>query len=490
MRSLPGWPEGWQGRYLKQIPYSTMWHDNILGTIGNTPLVKINELAAGFPCTVLAKVEFFNPGGSVKDRIGVSMIEEAEREGRVQPGGTIIEGTSGNTGAGLALAAIAKGYRCIFTTTDKQSQEKLDVLRALGAEVIVCPTAVPPDSPKSYYSRARQLAEEIPNSVYLNQYDNPSNTEAHYRSTGPELWEQTDGRITHFVAGAGTGGTISGVATYLKEKNPEVGVIGVDPHGSVYHKYYHTREFDEGEVHPYLTEGVGEDILAGNMDFDIVDDFVRIDDREAMLTTRRLASQEGMFIGQSSGMVMAGALQWMEDHREELSEEDVIVILFPDSGFRYLSKTYDDDWMRNHGFVERRSDLTVDEVLRSRRTGSEVVAVKPDETLGEAIDRMTQLGISQLPVIEEESVVGSLTEAVILNRLIDEPEARSQVVSEVMGKPFPMVPRSLHLEHLSAYLEQGTGAVLVEASTDGHYQIITRSDLISALANASRNNSG
>ena len=490
MRPFPAWPPGRQGRYLKQTPYSTMWHDSILGTIGDTPLVKINELTAGFPCTVLAKVEFFNPGGSVKDRIGVSMIEEAERAGRIQPGGTIIEGTSGNTGAGLALAAIAKGYRCIFTTTDKQSQEKIDVLRALGAEVIVCPTAVPPDSPKSYYSRARQLAKEIPNSVYLNQYDNPSNTEAHYRSTGPELWDQTDGRITHFIAGAGTGGTISGVATYLKEKKPEVEVVGVDPHGSVYHKYYHTREFDEGEVHPYLTEGVGEDILAGNMNFDIVDDFVRVDDREAMLATRRLASQEGMFIGQSSGMVMAGALQWLEDHREKLSEEDVIVVLFPDSGFRYLSKTYDDDWMRNHGFVERRPDLTVDEVLRSRRTGSKVVAVRPDETLGEAIDRMTQLGISQLPVMEEESVVGSLTEGVILNRLIDEPEARSQAVGEVMGKPFPMVPRSLHLEHLSAYLEQGTGAVLVEAATDGHYQIITRSDLISALANASRNNSG
>ena len=465
-----------------------MWHDNILETVGETPLVRINRLADGLPCTVLAKVEFFNPGGSVKDRIGVAMVEAAEAEGRLKPGGTIIEGTSGNTGAGLALAAIAKGYRCIFTTTDKQSQEKVDVLRALGAEVIVCPTAVAPDDPRSYYSRARRLAEEIPNSVYLNQYDNPANAVAHYETTGPELWAQTEGRITHFITGAGTGGTISGAAKYLKEQNPDVQVIGVDPYGSVYYTYFQTGKFDEKEIYPYLTEGVGEDILAGNMDFEIVDDYVRVDDKASMQMTRRLAREEGLFVGQSCGMAMAGALDWLRAHRDELSEEDVVVVLLPDSGFRYLSKTYNDNWMRDHGFLERRPDVTVDHVLRTRRQKTRVWAVAPEDTLGQAIQGMAEHGISQMPVIEDEQVVGSLNESVILNRLIAQPDARDQAVREVMGEPFPIVPRALHLEHLSAYLEQGTGAVLVEPSPgDGAaYEIITKSDLISALASAGR----
>lgn len=470
-----------------------MWHDDILGTIGNTPLVRINRLAAGLPCTVLAKVEFFSPGGSVKDRIGVAMIEAAEQEGQLKPGGTIIEGTSGNTGAGLALAAIAKGYRCIFTTTDKQSPEKINVLRALGAEVIVCPTAVTADDPRSYYSRARRLAEEIPNSVYLNQYDNPANAPVHYQTTGPELWEQTEGRITYFFTGAGTGGTISGVAKYLKERNPDVQVVGVDPYGSVYYTYFHTGEFDEKEIYPYLTEGVGEDILAGNMDFSIVDDYVRVDDKTSMQMTRRLAREEGLFVGQSAGMAMAGALDWLRAHRDALSEDDVVVVLLPDSGFRYLSKTYNDTWMRDHGFLERRPDLTVDHVLDVRRKRAPVLAVSPDDTLGYAIQGMTERGISQMPVIEGDEVVGSLTETVILNRLIERPDAREQPVREVMGEPFPIVPRALHLEHLSAYLEGGTGAVLVEPDPPGSataYEIITKSDLISALAGAGRSGNG
>ncbi|MGI9174777.1 MAG: cystathionine beta-synthase [Rhodothermales bacterium] len=465
-----------------------MWHNSILETVGETPLVRINRLAVGLPCTVLAKVEFFNPGGSVKDRIGVAMVEAAEAEGRLKPGGTIIEGTSGNTGAGLALAAIAKGYRCIFTTTDKQSQEKVDVLRALGAEVIVCPTAVAPEDPRSYYSRARRLAEEIPNSVYLNQYDNPANAVAHYETTGPELWTQTEGRITHFIAGAGTGGTISGAAKYLKEQNPDVQVVGVDPYGSVYYTYFQTGTFEEKEIYPYLTEGVGEDILAGNMDFEIVDDYVRVDDKASMQMTRRLAREEGLFVGQSCGMAMAGALDWLRAHRGDLSEDDVVVVLMPDSGFRYLSKTYNDNWMRDHGFLERRPDVTVDHVLRTRREKTRVLAVAPEDTLGQAIQGMAEHGISQMPVIENEQVVGSLNESVILNRLIAVPGARDQAVREVMGEPFPIVPRALHLEHLSAYLEQGTGAVLVEPSAgDGAaYEIITKSDLISALASAGR----
>jgi cystathionine beta-synthase len=468
-----------------------MWHDDILGTIGDTPLVRLNRVTKDLPGTVLAKVEFFNPGASVKDRIGTAMIEAAEEQGELRPGGTIIEGTSGNTGAGLALAAIAKGYHCIFTTTDKQSQEKVDVLRALGAEVIICPSGVEPDDPRSYYSRARQLNEEIPNSAYLNQYDNPSNTEAHYRTTGPELWEQTDGRITHFVAGAGTGGTISGVGRYLKEQSGDVQVVGVDPEGSLYHKYFHTGDVDKGEVHPYLTEGLGEDIIADNLDVDAIDDYVQLGDKPGMLMTRKLARREGLFVGQSSGLVTAGALQWMGDHRDEISDDDVIVVLLPDSGFRYLSKTYNEDWMRDHGFVERSPNLTVDEVLNRRAVGEEVVAVGPDATLDEAIGRMTERGISQLPVISAGSeVVGSLTESRILNRLIEEPEARDSAVSAVMDEPLPIVPRSMHLENLSDYLERGTGAVLVEAGDDERYDILTKSDLISALSHLSNGERG
>jgi cystathionine beta-synthase len=329
-----------------------MWLDNILETIGNTPLVRVNRLAADLPGTVLAKLEYFNPGGSVKDRIGLAMIEAAVEKGDLRPGGTIIEGTSGNTGVGLALAAISLGYRCVFTTTDKQSPEKIAILRALGAEVVVCPTDVEPDDDRSYYQVARRLARETPNSVYLNQYDNPANPEAHVRSTGPELWEQTDGRITHLFVGAGTGGTISGCAAYLKERNADIKVIGVDPYGSAYFKYFHTGEFDQEEIFPYLTEGVGEDILAANMDFEIIDDYVRVTDRESMLMTRRLAEEEGLFLGGSCGMAMAGAIQWMEAHREDLDETSVGVVIMPDGGYRSLGKVYNDAWMREQGFLD------------------------------------------------------------------------------------------------------------------------------------------
>lgn len=467
-----------------------MWHESVLDTIGDTPLVKLNRLAEDVPCTVLVKIEFFNPGGSVKDRIGRSMIEDAEEKGLIEPGGTIIEGTSGNTGAGLAIAAIAKGYRCIFTTTDKQSQEKVDVLRALGAEVLVCPTNVEPDDPRSYYSVARRLADEIPNSVYLNQYDNPSNTQAHYETTGPELWEQTDGRITHLIAGAGTGGTISGTAQYLKEQHPGIKVVGVDPYGSAFYTYFHEGVFDEDEIYPYFTEGVGEDILPENMNFDLVDDFVRVTDKESMQMTRRLAREEGLFIGQSCGMAVAGALQWMEDHRDALSEEDVVVIMLPDSGFRYLSKTYNDEWMRNHGFLESKPDLTVGDVIKMRRSDPSVIAIAPDATVGEAIQRMTERGISQMPVIEDDEVVGSVTETRILNRLIEQPGARDEPVRSVMGEPLPVVPPSLHLDHLSAYLEREAGAVLVDSDQKKNYAVITKSDLISALARMGRNGNG
>lgn len=458
-----------------------MWHKDILETIGNTPLVRLNSLTRQFPCTVLAKVEFFNPGASVKDRIGVAMVEAAEKEGKLKPGGTIIEGTSGNTGAGLALAAIAKGYNCIFTTTDKQSQEKVDVLRALGAEVIVCPTAVAPEDPRSYYSVARRLAKETPNSVYLNQYDNPANAEAHYRTTGPEIWDQTEGRITHYVAGAGTGGTISGTGRYLKEQNKDVRIIGVDPFGSVYYKYFFTREFDHAEIYPYVTEGVGEDILAKNMDFDILDDYVRVTDRDSMVYTRRLAREEGLFVGQSCGMAVAGAVQWLEANREALTPDDVVVVVLPDSGFRYLSKTYNDNWMRNHGFLSNRPEWTLAEIAAMRRGEPEVLSVTSASTLGEAIDLMSANGISQVPVIDGEEVVGSLSETVILNSLLEGPDRRDVEVGSVMAEAIPVVPSSLHLEHLSAYLEQEPGAVLLKAENGG-FRIITKSDLIRALS--------
>jgi cystathionine beta-synthase len=464
-----------------------MWHDSILDTIGQTPLVRLNRIARGLPCTVLAKLEYFNPGASVKDRIGIAMLEDAEAKGQIAPGGTIIEGTSGNTGAGLALAAIAKGYRCIFTTTDKQSQEKIDVLRALGAEVIVCPTAVAPEDPRSYYSVARRLSEEIPNSFYPNQYDHPANAEAHYRTTGPELWVQTEGEITHFIASAGTGGTISGTTKYLKEQNPNVKAVGVDPYGSVYFKFFHERVFDHDEIYPYLTEGVGEDILAGNMDFDCVDDYVRVTDRATMQMTRRIVREEGMFVGQSSGMTMAGALAWLEEHKSTLTADDVVVILFADSGFRYLSKTFSDRWMKDHGFLEEAPGITAEDVLARRPRSARVLSVKPDTTLAEAIQMLMEHSISQVPVIEDGQVVGSLTENRILNMLISEPGSRERAVRDVMGQPFPVVPRSVHLDHLSSYLDSESGAVLVHSEKEeGAFDIITRSDLITALAEASR----
>ncbi|MEE8134412.1 MAG: pyridoxal-phosphate dependent enzyme [Gemmatimonadales bacterium] len=459
-----------------------MWHENILGTIGNTPLVRINRLAADLPCTVLAKLEFFNPGGSVKDRIGLSMIEAAVEAGDLMPGGTIIEGTSGNTGVGLILAAIARGYRCVFTTTDKQSPEKIAILRALGAEVIVCPTAVAPEDPRSYYSVARRLAKEIPNSVYLNQYDNPANTAAHLRTTGPELWTQTDGKITHLIVGAGTGGTISGTTTYLKEQNPTIKAVGVDPYGSVYWKYFHTHEFDESEIYPYVTEGVGEDILAGNMNFDLVDDYVRVTDKESMLMTRRLAKEEGMFLGGSCGMAMAGALQWMEAHRDDLSADDVVVVLMPDGGYRSLGKVYNDIWMQEHGFLDDADTLNAEGLVERRRSGpgTGLVSVTADTTLGDAIDIMNRNAISQVPVTKDDEVVGSLIEQEILRTLIGDPDARAHLVSDLMGAPFPVVDGSSSVLELAEQLGPDSPAVLVRQS-GGDFGILTRSDLIGTL---------
>lgn len=327
-----------------------MYYNSILETIGNTPLVKLNRVTQGIDATILAKVEYLNPGQSIKDRIAVKMIEDAESKGFIQPGGTIIEGTSGNTGMGLALVAAVKGYKCIFTTNDKQSKEKIDLLRALGAEVRVCPTNVEPDDPESYYSVAKRLSEEIPNSYYPNQYDNLSNTRAHYEQTGPEIWEQTEGKITHYVAGMGTGGTITGVARFLKEKDPSIRVIGIDSVGSVYKKYFETGEFDKSEIKPYLTEGIGEDLIPKNIDMSVIDAVVQVNDKNAFLSTRDLAKKEGLFIGGSCGAAVYGALEYARE--EKLTENDMMVIILPDSGTRYISKIYNDDWMRENNFLD------------------------------------------------------------------------------------------------------------------------------------------
>ena len=328
-----------------------MWHQNILGTIGHTPLVQLNQLTKRVPCTVLAKLEFFNPGGSVKDRIGYAMVQAAEESGLLLSGGTVVEATSGNTGAGIVQAARIKGYRCVFTATEKVSQEKRDFLTAFGAELILCPQDVTPEDPRSYYSVAQKIANETPGSVYLNQYYNEANVLAHYHSTGPEIWDQTNGKITHFFATASTGGTISGTAKYLKEKNEHIEVIGVDPCGSSYYKYFHEGVIDPDEVYSYLIEGAGKEYLAGNMHMELLSDYTRATDQQAMLMTRQLAQEEAIFAGQSSGLALAGALEWLEQHPSQIHSDSLVVVLLPDSGSKYISKTYNDDWMKAHNFL-------------------------------------------------------------------------------------------------------------------------------------------
>ena len=322
------------------------YFNNILETIGNTPLIKLNTITNDIPATVLAKVEYFNPGNSVKDRMAVKMVEDAEKDGRLKPGGTIVEGTSGNTGMGLALAAIIKGYKLICVTNDKQSKGKIDALKAVGAEVVICPTNVEPDDPKSYYSTAKRIAKETKNSWYVDQYNNLSNREAHYLSTGPEIWEQTDGKVTHFVVGVGTGGTISGVAKFLKEKNKNIKIWGIDTYGSAFKKYHETGIFDKNEIYPYITEGIGEDIIPENVDFELIDSFEKVNDEDAARYTRKLAKEEGIFAGNSCGAAIKGVLQL----KRHFSKDDVVVVLLHDSGSRYIGKMYNDDWMKEKGF--------------------------------------------------------------------------------------------------------------------------------------------
>ena len=455
------------------------YYNSIIDTIGGTPLIKLNRVTKGIKGTVLAKVEYFNPGNSVKDRIGRKMIEDAERQGLLKPGGTIIEGTSGNTGMGLALTAITKGYKCIFTISDKQSQEKINILRALGAEVVVCPTNVSPEDPRSYYSVARKLNAEIPNSIYPNQYDNLSNTAAHYETTGPEIWQDTDGKITHFAAGVGTGGTISGVAKYLKEQNSKVISIGIDTYGSVFKKYKETGIFDENEVYPYLTEGIGEDILPRNVDFGLIDSFVKVTDKDAAVMTRRLAREEGLFVGWSCGSAMFGALEYARQH---LKEGDVMVVILPDHGTRYLNKVYNDTWMKDHGFLELRSFSTARDIIRHRNGGSKLLTVDQNTTIAEAIKVFNKAGISQLPVSDGEQIVGSINDNTILNLLIEDPHTREKAVREIMGKPFMFVGLDNTVDALSSLIDKENKALLVRDETN-QIHIITQHDLLMALTN-------
>lgn len=457
-----------------------MWQNTILDTIGNTPLVKLNKLANDTEALILAKVEYFNPGHSVKDRIALKMIEDAEKEGKIKPGGTIIEGTSGNTGMGLALAAVVKGYKCIFTTTDKQSMEKVFLLRALGAEVKICPTNVEPDDPRSYYSVAKRLSEEIPNSYYPNQYDNLSNTQAHYETTGPELWEQTDGKITHFVAGMGTGGTITGTAKYLKEKNPDVKVVGVDSVGSVYKSYFETGKFDKSQIAPYLTEGIGEDIIPGNIDFKYIDDVVQCDDANAFHLTRALARKEGLFVGGSCGAAVWGALEFAKANK--LGKDDVVVVLLPDSGTRYVSKIYSDEWMMQNGFLEPGWQPSAKEIIDVKPADSRsFIAADENDSIDNVITRMNENSISQMPVKGGDRFSGSINDSKILAHLIKEPMLRDISVSKIMDKPFPEVDDKTSLEEITKLLNRGNAAVVVTMS-DGSHQIITRSDLIHTLS--------
>ena len=454
------------------------YYNSIIETIGNTPLIKLNKVNKGIPGTILVKVEYFNPGNSIKDRIAIKMIEDAEAAGIITPGGTIIEGTSGNTGMGLALAAIGKGYKCIFTMADKQSQEKIDILRAVGAEVVVCPTNVPPEDPRSYYSVAKKFNEDIPNSFYPNQYDNKSNTAAHYENTGPEIWRQTDGKITHYAAGVGTGGTISGTSKFLKEQNSEIITVGIDTYGSVFKKFKETGVFDENEIYPYLTEGIGEDIMPANVNMDMIDTFVKVTDKDSAIMTRRMAREEGLFIGWSCGSAVYGALEYA---RENMKEGDVMVIILPDHGTRYLGKVYNDTWMKNHGFLEERDFSTARDIIKSRKGATPLVTIEADCKVGDAIKKIIEGGISQIPVVDGENFVGSLTDSKILAQMIEQPGIKDQPVGEVMGNAFKFVAMDNTLDVLSSLIDKDNKALLVRDELN-QVHIITQADLLKAVA--------
>ncbi|HZQ48769.1 MAG TPA: cystathionine beta-synthase [Candidatus Dormibacteraeota bacterium] len=445
--------------------------ESILDLVGNTPLVRLQKVTRGLKPTILAKLEELNPGGSVKDRIGLTMVEEAERSGKLRPGGTIIEPTSGNTGHGLAMVAAIKGYNMIFVMPDKMSAEKISLLRAYGADVVVCPTNVERESPQSYYSVADRLTREIPGAFQPNQYFNPLNPEAHYRTTGPEIWEQTEGRVDVFVAGMGTGGTISGVAKYLKERKPGVHIVGADPEGSLY----------SGPIAPYKVEGVGEDFMPGTMNIEIVDQIVQVTDKQSFVAARRLAREEGILVGGSSGMALHAALEVARDR----GPDDVIVVLFPDTGRNYLSKFFSDEWMRQNGFMARLGAIRIREVLaeHSQRMPP-LVTVEPDKSIGEAIDLMQRYGISQLPVVDGadgHAVIGTLQERTLLDRVYRDPSVVTTMVSAAMDAPLSQIGVESSIDDAFEPLLRGEQAVLV-VEAGSPVAVITRADLLEFVA--------
>ncbi|PHX74259.1 MAG: cystathionine beta-synthase [Chitinophagaceae bacterium] len=448
--------------------------NNILETIGNTPLIKLNKITQDLPGTILAKVDYFNPGNSIKDRMAIKMIDIAEKEGKLKPGGTIIECTSGNTGMGLALAAIVKGYKCIFTTTDKQSKEKIDILKAVGAEVIVCPTNVGPEDPNSYYSVARRLAREIPNSFHSNQYDNLANRLAHYESTGPELWEQTDGKITHLVCTAGTGGTVTGTAKFLKEKNPNIQIWAIDVYGSLLTKYFRTGEIDMNEVHPYISEGFGEDFVPENFDMSVIDHFEQVTDKDGAIMARRIAKEEGLLCGYSSGSCLQGLFQL----KEKLKKDDLVVCVFHDHGSRYIGKIYNDQWMMERGFLEVK---TLKDILSSRGSKQKLISVSPNNTVSDAVALMRKYEIEHIPVMQSNEIIGSISENGLFQKLFSNPEIKESSVMDVIENAYPLVDVHTPVEKISALIHKENGAVLAKDET-GAIHIVTKYDILQALA--------
>jgi len=447
--------------------------NNILETIGNTPLIKLNKITKDFPCTIAAKVDYFNPGNSIKDRMAVKMIEVAEKEGKLKPGGTIIECTSGNTGMGLALAAVVKGYKCIFTTTDKQSKEKMDILKAVGAEVIVCPTNVEPDDPRSYYSVARRLAKEIPNSFHANQYDNLANRLAHYETTGPEIWNQTDGKITHLVCTAGTGGTVTGTAMFLKEKNPNIQIWAIDVYGSLLTKYFRTGEVDMNEVHPYISEGFGEDFVPGNYDMSVIDHFEQVTDKDGAIMARRLAKEEGIFCGYSAGSCIQGLMQL----KDRLKKDDLVVCIFHDHGSRYVAKVYNDQWMIERGFLDVK---TFKDIISSRSGKQKLVTIEPSQTVAEAVEMMMKYDIENIPVMNGNGPIGAISENGLFQKVFSNPDIKNSKVENVMERPYPLVEFNTPVEKLSTLINKENGAVLSKDEA-GNYHIVTKYDVIQAL---------
>ncbi len=446
--------------------------NNVLETIGNTPLIRLNKITKDFPCEVLAKVDYFNPGNSIKDRMALKMVEVAEAEGRLKPGGTIVEGTSGNTGMGLALAACVKGYKCIFVTTDKQSKEKADILKAVGAEVIVCPTNVLPEDPKSYYSVAKRLGKEIPNSVYLNQYDNLANRLAHYESTGPEIWNQTDGKITHLVCTAGTGGTVTGTAMYLKEKNPNIKIWAIDVYGSLLTHYFKTGEVDMKYVHPYISEGFGEDFVPENYDMSVIDVFEQVTDKDGAVMARRIAKEEGLFCGYSAGSCLQGLMQL----KDSLKKDDMVVCIFHDHGSRYVGKIYNDQWMMERGFLDVK---TIKDIV-SGRVGKKLITVEPTQTVSDAVELMKKYDIEHIPVLKDNEVIGSLSEAGLFLKVFSNGDIKDATIESVMEKAYPIVDFLTPVEKIGNLITKENGAVLAK-DEKGDYHIVTKYDVIQSM---------